>query len=476
VIYAAVLAGLGFLVGLFDWRRGLLLCLAVGFLQDPLRKITPGQPVAFVVLVGVVFVGCAAGFLLKRGSAGVSEFLAWYPGLRLPLALFVLVVALQSVATIVRTGNPVLAGIGVLSYASPLVALVLGHAFARTARDIGRWQKVYLAGALAVGATVLLAFQGFRSPLFASIGADVVFGRGGGVRMVSGLMRSSEIAAWHVSIGACLVVIWAIAHRKARTTWIGSALVLGLLLAVVVTGRRKTLGMMLIFLVVFGFLLVRWRRGATRILRAMVAVGVTAGALVLLRSGEGLEARWNPYFERSFSVITDAPERLWEMTYLTLKYVVQRNGVLGAGAGTGAQGAQYFGGGVTLVGGSAEGGLGRVTAELGLPGLAVVLWLAFAILVRLWRLARRLPEAAPQHAVRFLGLLALLPANGVVFLTAHQTFGDPFVLIVVGFVASSALAYPQIVTRERHALAVAREIATAPRAATAGAAGEPLPA
>ena len=475
MIAAATLAGIGLLIGLHDWRRGLLLCLVVGFLQDPLRKVTPGQPVAFVVLVGVVFVGCALGFLFRRGSAGVREFFGWYPGLRAPMAMFVLIVALQSVATVLRTGNPVLAGIGVLSYMSPLVALLLGHGFARTARDIGRWQRVYLAGALTVAVSLLLAFRGVRSPLFASIGADYVYGQGGGIRMVSGLMRSSELAAWHVSTAACLVLIWAIAHRKARTTWIGSALTLALLLAVLVTGRRKTLGMILIFLVVFSFLLLRWRRGTTKLVRVLFALGLTAGSLVLLRSGEGLEASWNPYFERSYSVFADAPERLWQMTFLTMKNVVARNGVFGAGAGTGAQGAQYFGGGVSLVGGSAEGGLGRVAAELGLPGLAVVLWLALAILIRLLRLARRLPEVAPQHAVRFLGLLSLLPANGVVFLTAHQTFGDPFVLIIVGFIASSALAYPMVALREQQAVTLAGEAASA-RRATGERGAEPLPA
>lgn len=448
MIPAILLGGLGLLVGLFDWRRGLLLCIAVGFLQDPLRKITPGQPVAFVVLAGVVFVGCAIGFLLERGPGGIRDFFTWYPGLRAPMTLFAILVLIQSVVTILRTGKPILAGIGLLSYASPLVALFLGHSFARRARDVGRWQKVYLAGALAVGASVLLAFRGVRSPLLASIGSELVYGRGGGIRMISGLMRSSEIAAWHIATAACLVVIWAIAHRKARSTWIGAMLTLLLLLAVLVTGRRKTLGMMILFLVVFSFLLVRWRRGATRLARVLFALGLVGGSLVLLRSGEGLEANWDPYFERSYSVVADAPERLYQMTYLTLRNVVVRNGVFGSGAGTGAQGAQYFGGGVRLVGGSAEGGLGRITAELGLPGLAIVVWLALAILLRLLRLARRLPDAAPQHAVRFLGLLALLPANGVVFLTAHQTFGDPFVLIVVGFIASSALAYPQIAEGE----------------------------
>jgi hypothetical protein len=457
VIAGLVVAGVGFLVGLFDWRRGLVACLVVGFLQDPLRKITPGQPVAFVVLVGVVFVGCAIGFALDRGSAGVRDFFRWYPGLRAPFAAFAAVVAVQSVATIVRTGQPVLAGIGVLSYASPLVAIFLGFSFARTSRDIGRWQRVYLGGALAIGASLLLAFRGVSSPLFQSIGVDVVYGRGGGVMMISGLSRSSELAAWHAAMALCLVVIWAVAHRSLRSSWIGGLMSVVLLLSVLVTGRRKTLGLILLFLFVFVFLLSRWRRGSTRLGRILLAVGVAIGSLVLMRGGDEIEDAWDPYFERGSSIVADAPERLWKMTGLTLLNVTARNGLLGAGAGTGAQGAQYFGGGARLVGGSAEGGLGRITAELGIPGLLAAAWLAMAILIRLWRLSVRLPDAAPHHAARYLGLLALLPANGVVFLTAHQTFGDPFVLIVLGFVGSSALAYPRVATLERLLVAQAAE-------------------
>ena len=38
-----------------EWRIGLLMCLAIAVVQDPLRKLTPDQPVVFVVLAGVVF-------------------------------------------------------------------------------------------------------------------------------------------------------------------------------------------------------------------------------------------------------------------------------------------------------------------------------------------------------------------------------------------------------------------------------------
>lgn len=449
MILAAALGALGFLVCLLDWRRGLLLSLLVGFAQDPLRKVVPGQPVAFVMLVAVYFTACAVGYFFDQGLGGIRRFFSWYPGLRIPLTVFIVVVFAQAVATILRTGSLILAGIGLLSYLSPLVALLVGQRFLTTVRDIGRWQKVYLAGALVVSGSILLAFVGFRSPLFASVGVETVFGRGGRVEMVCGLMRSSEISAWHCATAACLMVIWSVARRGTRAFWFGAAATLALLLAVVLTGRRKTLGEVLLFLVFFGFLLGRSRIGASRFLK--VASGVVIGAAiaaVFLASG-GEDSRWNPYLQRGYSVIQDAPERLNLMVGKQLYWVVLENGFFGKGAGTGAQGAQYFGGGSELVGGGAEGGLGRILAELGVPGLAVAIWLFLAIGARLLRLSRALAASAPQHALRYFGLVALIPANAVVFLTAHQVFGDPFVLIVLGFIASSALAFPQIVVMEQ---------------------------
>ncbi|MGE0641510.1 MAG: hypothetical protein AB7G12_15860 [Thermoanaerobaculia bacterium] len=471
MIVAALLGCVGFLACLLDWRRGLLLCLAVGFLQDPLRKLTPGQPVAFVVLVGVFFAGCAIGYLLKHGLGGINSFFVWYPGLKAPIAAFVALVVVSSGWTLLSTGNPVLAGMGLLSYLSPLVALFLGQRFCSSTIEISRWQKVYVAGAIVVGAGILATFVGYQSRLLESIGETVVFGRGGQINMVSGLLRSSETAAWHTATAACLVVIWSVARRKSRAFWLGAATTLALLLAVVLTGRRKTLGEALLFLIVFGFLLARARIGASRLLRVAGGLFFGGAFLILVLEGRGTgPSAWNPYFERSFSVVQDAGERLNQMVSVEqLGWIIEENGWLGRGAGTGSQGAQYFGGGASLVGWGAEGGLGKITAELGLPGILVAFWLTLAIGLRLWRLARSLPEIAPEHALRFSGLVALIPANAVVFLTAHQVFGDPFVLIVLGLIASSALAYPPIVARERlvaeersHHAAPGRRLESAP--------------
>jgi hypothetical protein len=47
-----------------DWRRGLFVAIPVALLQDPLRKLTPGEPVFYVMLVGVVIAVAAIAALM----------------------------------------------------------------------------------------------------------------------------------------------------------------------------------------------------------------------------------------------------------------------------------------------------------------------------------------------------------------------------------------------------------------------------
>src|SRR5260370_4853604 len=42
-------------IALVDWRRGWLLAIVVGFLQDPARKLTPGGPVVMTMSIIVIY-------------------------------------------------------------------------------------------------------------------------------------------------------------------------------------------------------------------------------------------------------------------------------------------------------------------------------------------------------------------------------------------------------------------------------------
>lgn len=60
---------------------------------------------------------------------------------------------------------------------------------------------------------------------------------------------------------------------------------------------------------------------------------------------------------------SDASERFGSLGLGSIQGPVRRHGFLGAGAGKGSQEAQHFGGGATLIGYSAEGGLGKIVVQ-----------------------------------------------------------------------------------------------------------------
>ena len=140
--------------------------------------------------------------------------------------------------------------------------------------------------------------------------------------------------------------------------------------------------------------------------------------------------------------MVEEADRYRRFTTRALWFTIQHNGWLGSGAGTGRQGAQYFGGGQRLVGQAAEGGLGKVAAELGVPGLLVLPALVFAAGLHLWKIARGAGRGGSRRAHYAYGLIAFLSANAIMFAVAHQIFGDPLVLYMIGLGLGMALAIP----------------------------------
>jgi hypothetical protein len=153
------------------------------------------------------------------------------------------------------------------------------------------------------------------------------------------------------------------------------------------------------------------------------------------------------------------------MTVDAFGYIIDHNGWWGRGAGTGSQGAQYFGGGSRLVGSAAEGGVGKVLAELGVQGVIVVAWFGAALIFAFWRLLGHLRTLAGQRVPLAIACISFVLANAAVYTIAHQVFGDAFVLLVVGwFVGFSFSAILSTPPRSRYAVAPRFEYS--PRART----------
>ena len=469
-IVAAVLLLVAALVAMRDWRAGMLAAIFVGFLADPIRKMLPGEPVVMVVAVGLVFGIAALAFLTRHGLAPVRN-LALLRAASRPLELFVLWAVIAGLATLVRHQSPALAGIGLMSYMAPLPALVLAYYFGRDLRLARRWILCYVALCVAMHTGTYLDFLGVEWRVLEQVGEGlVIYDLGGILDAHVGFFRSPEVAAWHAATASCLLAVLLLGRWIRIPYWMGGLVIAFLLGAGLLTGRRKIFAVVFLFVCVLGFLLLRYRKGTSQLVSlALLVGGISVFGLSEMEEPTRSGAQLSPYVERTKTVFEDAPERLRSLGLGSISWGLRANGPLGGGAGVASQGAQHFGGGGS---GAGEGGLGKIAAELGLPGLFLTLWMAFA-LARHVRLVLARAGRTPAHSIVVLGLFSLLAANVPAFIVASQVFGDLFVLLVLGLLFGFLLAIADTAARQAAAPAPPQTSASTPRL---HAAREPRPA
>jgi hypothetical protein len=162
------------------------------------------------------------------------------------------------------------------------------------------------------------------------------------------------------------------------------------------------------------------------------------------------------YAQRSGSVTSDVSDRFVNIGLETVEWAINSYGWLGGGLGVASQGAQHFGGGADVYGGAGEAGPGKITAELGVPGLLVAIWFAISAIRYAWLVLVYVSMRSAATARLAYGLVAFLLANVAVFFVATQVFGDVFVLIMLGMLAGFFAATPVLAEREGIQPAAAR--------------------
>ena len=156
---------------------------------------------------------------------------------------------------------------------------------------------------------------------------------------------------------------------------------------------------------------------------------------------------YSRYVERIETVFEDVPSRFIELGIAPIMWAYDSFGLFGAGLGVGTQGTQYFGGGGTIAG-AAEGGLGKITLELGIPGLLLMGWFAILVFSYLWRIMRAASQVSPRIARLSYGLFSFLVANMAAFSVATQAYGDLFILLILSWTLGFLLAVPVLLERE----------------------------
>lgn len=432
-----------------DWRLGLLLTVVIGFAQDPIRKLTPGQPSLYVGLVLVAFLACVLVlWQQRRGHFDLPLMFPATPALRNVLPMFVGLIALQAIHSLVRWGIPSRTLIGVGFYFAPLLGLWVGFQIGRFQPFLRRLLKLYLFGTALFGFTALLDYLGFDRAVFDAIGGGQIihFRYGYWTTGAVGMWRSTDMAAIHLTIGACLAIVFALSGAVGiqRSAWVVLAGFFGA--TSLLTGRRKAIVQIVVFLGLFFWLLARYGSGRSRQQiwgLVITAAGLAALALVLDPS-EFLSDDFGEYLARAGTSQGD----LWDRFRILGIYATQRgleiSGGIGLGVGTLAQSGGAGVGGVQGAGFAfvSESGLGKVVAELGLAGIVVLLLLAWG-LFRAVLYSLRMMRYEPESIATFeIGLLAFALSNLPFFSAAAGVYGDPFVLIICGVSLGSVFAVP----------------------------------
>lgn len=436
---------------IFSWRLYGAICLFIGFLQDPLRKIIPEQPVIISVLVAVFFVLAFLSVLVKkRGLQPVSLF-SGQGSLRTIISLMIGIVILQSVLAFARTNSVNIVVAGLLNYLSPLVAVWLGANYFKRILDFDRVVLIYVCFVFLVCISVILSYLGINTSLFDSVGGDLeitaTYVEGGILISHAGLMRTGEIAAWHMMTGAIAVFMMTVL-KVGKQKWPSFYLILLPLfsIGIILTGRRKTFTGLILFISIY-ILISLWlkrKKGIKKIISSLI----TLGSIFVISQFIFKPKLFSDYLQRvqSLGNLNEIQDRVSVLGFTTILWAIQSVGIWGRGAGMTTQAAQG------VVSGAGEGGLGKITFELGLPGLILFLFLIGNLGLYTAFILKQIKYHFPQHLPWVVVFVSFVIVNLFLYLIASQVYNDPFILIILGTCFGFFLSIPRLLATEIHLL------------------------
>lgn len=440
ILLGLILASIAF----SDERMGFYVAIFVGLTQDIVRKMVPGEPVALTVLVGVFVVALMLGMLI-RGQIRFGAFLQTLPDLRKPMTVFLWYVAGQCVMAFITTRSPIVVAIGAMVYFGPIAVLYLGYYLTATREDaqVVRYMRFYVLIALLMSAGIYMEYMGYQWDILKSVGVGLhgYNPLGGVLKLNNGFWRGSELAGGYCGLAAIFAILMYIYGRvKLGFNGLLVFVFLVLIMAVFITGRRKFVMEVLMFLIAYGLVSFILKREMNRIIQFVFLVLLCGLISFFWFIPDDFKKNLDGYIARSEQLEDQTTDRFTGLNTIGFYWTYQHNGFWGRGAGVASQGAQHFGGGAAVVGAASEGGMGKVMAELGVPGLFIIIWFGFAILRRFYVGMRQMSRNYESRIQLAHAVLAVIIANLAVFSIAHQIFGDVFYLFMISWLIGTLLA------------------------------------
>jgi hypothetical protein len=420
-------------VALSNWRHGWIAAVVCGILQDPVRKLTPGTPAALsmsIVAVYAVILFAALGALQRNRT----DFTRRFPHLYSTIVLFLAILAfaaMNGLATFGLTAWKVPA-LSLLIYLLPFPAVLLGYSWLTREEQLVRFFRFYaVVTSVAMIGTVLEYLQ-VRSPVLGVVAMPWGYIRhlpGIQIRVLSGIYRAPDIMGWHAAMLTAIGITLAVHARVLTRAWPWIAVAAWGFLNCIISGRRKAVYMVLVFGLAF---LWRYMRRLTTTQVALIVILGAALGLVVREIQSSAEAE--VYARGTRTTMGEVLQRL-EGGFLG---TLEQGSILGAGLGSATQGIRHVSG-LESDFGWQEGGLGKLTAELGLPGLLIAAMLAWAILKMMLRISSVGDIPGTSQIIR-VALFAMVVANITNFLASAQAYSDPVLTLMTAFITGCLFA------------------------------------
>ena len=443
------------IAGEYGWKGAVLFTILAGFLQDPIRKGS-GIDSSYFAAMSLFFFILTFFILRSKFKDWNLELICWPNPIVISLlpAFFYLLV-LQGLNSFARFGDIRLTIIGILFYIIPLISLWVGYRIGSDLKFLKQVLIFYVGLCVITGLSILLSIYGIENNLLQEVGAGIeITGTGRGF---PGLWRTSEIAGWHLAAGASFSFILGMTESKRLKQSVYFLISCALSFLTITTGRRKALGLVLIFLAMY-ILYYALSVKSSKLTKAfgslvcVLAISLTSYGLVF---SSDVQSTLEPFFDRSSTLtVEESQDRLRVQGIGAILRGLQVAGPLGFGVGVGSNtGTTDIGterANIQSVVYVSEGGGGRLIIELGGIGITFLIFLFSQIVilyVRIFYLSAGLISIGSDI---LSGLALFTLANAFTFLSASQLYSDPFVLIILGLSSGGILAIPKIFLDHRH--------------------------
>ena len=423
IVYAGFML-LSMTVALIDWRRGWLMAVICGVLQDPVRKVTPGTPVTITLSVMVVYamILLAASPALQRNGKEFGKRFSNIYAASLLVFVFIILAAIRGLFTYGIAGWKAPA-LSLFIYCAPVPAVLLGYAYLQREEQLYAFFRYYaiVTSIALIGTPLEYLHVPWRA--LGTVALSEAYVRhlpGIQIPLLSGLYRAPDVMAWHAATLTIIGLVMTLRGKLLRA-WPWMIAIGWGFLSCLLSGRRKAVYMVAVFAVVFLWRYVR-RLSIAQIVTFVLALGVVG--LVVNKISQ--DEKSSVYARGTVTSREEVLERLEGGVGETIREF----GLFGAGLGAATQGVQHVTEGGAV--GWQEGGLGKLTVELGVPGLLAALLFAFAVFRTMLKISAH-PDVPGSSQLIRCAIFGIVVANVVEFMVSAQAYSDAVLTLMTAF-------------------------------------------